>query len=78
MPDGERARERERERQNSFAINCLAKEASLIPVSNGTPVLTVSLLVQRNEHILLHVDSFTVREGDGWRRETRRPVCNSD
>ena len=71
----ERARERERERERErravekvpFATRCLAREASLI--QGGGPSLTAMLLVQRNEQILLHVDSFAGEKGmDGVER----------
>lgn len=47
-----------------FATRCQAKEASLI--RGGSHFLTAELLVQSNEHILLHADAFCLREGDGW------------
>ena len=62
MPNIER--EREALEKVPFATRCQAKEASLI--QGGSHFLTAELLVQRNEHILLHADAFCPREGDGW------------
>lgn len=70
MPSVERKKKQERKRGcgGKFLCHTLAcYRGSLI--QRGSPSLTAALLVQRNEHIWLHVDSFTVREEDGWSGE---------